>query len=232
MRGLWLQVHTWRRLNGLSSLWKNTSCHVTSRVRCTGELHRTVHEGRISSPCFLPSSVLGKQGAGQLGGQYQSLFVLPVRFKGSKSAKKSSKKKTQEEEDEETDPEESDCEEELQDDPGLPRDYRDLEKAVQSFRYDLIMKAGLDMARNKVEDAFYSTKLRLNGQKLIKKSKTVKVGDILDLVVEEDKDTDTVTLMRVIFKKVSGETKDSEKYKVILRRWKNLKLPKQEAFKQ
>ncbi|XP_028853100.1 mitochondrial transcription rescue factor 1 [Denticeps clupeoides] len=152
------------------------------------------------------------------------------RFKGTKR-KGSQRAAQEEEEDEEEDPEASDYEDELQDDPGLPKDYKDQERYVQSFRYDLIMKAGVDMARNKVEDAFYGNKLRLNGQKLIKKSKTVKVGDVLDLILGEDKDSSSVTLKRIIFKKVAGKTSDADKYKVILRTWKNLNLPKMDVYK-
>ncbi|KAM9568099.1 LOW QUALITY PROTEIN: mitochondrial transcription rescue factor 1-like, partial [Salvelinus alpinus] len=79
-------------------------------------------------------------------------------------------KAVQDEEDDEKDPEHSDYEDEPEDDPSVPKDYKDMEKYVQSFHYG-IMKVGLDIARNKVEDALYGNKLRLNGQKLIKKSK-------------------------------------------------------------
>ncbi|XP_012679405.1 mitochondrial transcription rescue factor 1 isoform X2 [Clupea harengus] len=154
--------------------------------------------------------------------------VHQARYKTTK--KKGSQRTVQEEEEEEED--DSDYEDELQDDPGLPKDYKDTEKYVQSLRYDLILKAGLDMARNKVEDAFYGSRLRLNGLKLIKKSKAVKVGDTLDFILGEDKDMDTVNLKRVIFKKVIGETKDTEKYKVILRTWKSLHLPKKDVYRE
>lgn len=54
----------------------------------------------------------------------------------------------QEEEDQEdADAEASDNEDELPDDPGLPKDYKDLEKTVQSLRFDLVLKTGLDIAR-------------------------------------------------------------------------------------
>lgn len=43
---------------------------------------------------------------------------------------------------------------------------------------------------------------------------------------------DTVNLKRVIFKKVIGETKDTEKYKVILRTWKSLHLPKKDVYRE
>lgn len=53
----------------------------------------------------------------------------------------------QEEEEEQEAAEASDYEDELQDDPGLPKDYKDHEKTVQSLRFDLVLKAGLDIAR-------------------------------------------------------------------------------------
>ncbi|XP_071327418.1 mitochondrial transcription rescue factor 1 [Trachinotus anak] len=157
--------------------------------------------------------------------------VHHLRFKSSK--KKGAVRRAQEEEEEdedEKDPEDSDYEDEVDEDPNQPKDYKDMEKYVQSFRYDIVMKAGLDITRNKIEDAFYNNKLWLNGQKLIKKSKTVKVGDTLDFVLSENQDN-TVTLMRVVIRRVFGETSSTEKYKVVLRRWKWKQLSKDEAFK-
>ncbi|KAJ7401836.1 hypothetical protein BTVI_92005 [Pitangus sulphuratus] len=136
--------------------------------------------------------------------------VLSLRNKSNKSSRRS--RQTAQEEEEEEDEEESDLEDEYENDPNIVKDYKDLEKVVQSLRYDVIMKAGLDMARNKVEDAFYNNELRLNGEKLWKKSRTVKVGDTLDLLVGEDKETGTAVVMRVVLKKLSDKT-ESEKYK-------------------
>ena len=59
----------------------------------------------------------------------------------------------------------------------------------------------------------------------------MKVGDTLDLVLSENRETNTVTLMRVMPRKVVGETSATEKYKVALRRWKCIELSKDEAFK-
>lgn len=68
------------------------------------------------------------------------------RFKSNK--KKGSAKTPQEEEGEdEVDSEDSDYEDDVDENTNLPKDYKDIEKNVQSFRYDVIMKAGLDMAR-------------------------------------------------------------------------------------
>ncbi|TKC36170.1 hypothetical protein EI555_016851 [Monodon monoceros] len=119
----------------------------------------------------------------------------------------------------------SEQEEEPEDDPSAVRDHKDLDKVVQSFRYDVTLKTGLDIGRNKVEDAFYEGELRLNGEKLWKKSRTVKVGDTLDLLIGEDREAETETVMRILLKKVFEEKTSSEKYRVVLRQWKKLKLP-------
>ncbi|KAF6729074.1 uncharacterized protein FQA47_010419 [Oryzias melastigma] len=156
----------------------------------------------------------------------RSWSVQHLRFKSNK--KKTSSAAAQDE-DEEEDPEDSDYDDV---DPNLPKDFKDIEKHVPSFRFDVIMKAGLDIARNKIEDAFYDNKLRLNGLKLIKKSKAVKAGDSLDLVLSENQQANTVTLMRVVLLKVVGESSNADKYKVSLRRWKHLELSKDEALKQ
>lgn len=76
-----------------------------------------------------------------------------LRFKSNK--KKGSAKATREEEEDddddddndEVDPEDSDYEDAADENATLPKDYKDMEKNVQSFRYDVIMKAGLDLAR-------------------------------------------------------------------------------------
>uniref|UniRef100_A0A8C5XHT3 Mitochondrial transcription rescue factor 1 C-terminal domain-containing protein n=1 Tax=Microcebus murinus TaxID=30608 RepID=A0A8C5XHT3_MICMU len=151
-----------------------------------------------------------------------------------KKSTKTSPQKVEDEEDsdaEEDDNEMSEMEEELEDDPSVVKEYKDLEKGVPSFRYDVILKTGLDVGRNKVEEAFYKGELRLNGEKLWKKSRTVKMGDTLDLLIGDSKEAEAETVMQILLKKVFEEKTQSEKYRVVLRRWKNLKLPKKSVSK-
>ncbi|KFO34333.1 mitochondrial transcription rescue factor 1 [Fukomys damarensis] len=163
------------------------------------------------------------------------IFPFFIRLKSNISSKKSSKKTQhevgEEDSDESDNREGSEQEEELEDDPTVVRDYKDLEKVVHSFRFDVILKSGLDIGRNQVEDAFYKGDLRLNGEKLWKKSRTVKVGDTLDLVIGEDREAETEVVMRILLKKVFEEKTQSDNYRVVLRRWKKLKLPKKSASK-
>ncbi|XP_044282956.1 mitochondrial transcription rescue factor 1 [Varanus komodoensis] len=156
---------------------------------------------------------------------------ISIRLKSNKSSRKNMRRAVQEDtEDEEEEEEKSDSEDEEEEDSAVLKNYKDLDKVVQSFRFDVIMKAGLDIARNKIEDAFYNGELRLNGEKLWKKSRSVKVGDTLDFIIGEDKETESAVVMRVVLRKAS-EKNDDDKYKVVLRRWRNLKVPKQDVFK-
>lgn len=76
-----------------------------------------------------------------------------IRLKSNINSKKSTKKTLQKDADEEdsdeetSHPERSEQEEELEGEPGVVKDYKDLEKVVQSFRYDVILKTGLDTGR-------------------------------------------------------------------------------------
>lgn len=95
-----------------------------------------------SRSCLL---ALGIQSHTQPRAIQHSWSVVSVRLKGSKTSKKGSKQVVNEEEEggEDDDPEKSVNIDETKDDPSVPQDYKDLEKAVQSFRYDL----DLDMVR-------------------------------------------------------------------------------------
>lgn len=78
----------------------------------------------------------------------KSVTGILVRHKSNKSSHKNVKR-TVEEDLEEEDPDEeiTDSEDELEDDPSIVKNYKDLEKVVQSFRFDVILKSGLDIAR-------------------------------------------------------------------------------------
>ncbi|XP_051773176.1 mitochondrial transcription rescue factor 1 [Ctenopharyngodon idella] len=229
MQSLSVQALTLRQLGRLNSLQLLSPCHGSGlSMWCPRTLHARQLWGSATPQTHRTAMWQRSWDA------RQSWLLHQTRLKSTR--KKGKQKVMQQEEEEEEEEQEgaeaSDYEDELQDDPGLPKDYKDHEKTVQSLRFDLVLKAGLDIARHGVEDAFYSLKLRLNGQKLSKKSKMVKVGDTLDLILNEDKEMDTVLLKRVILKKVVGETKDAEKQRVILRSWKHLQLPRKDVYKQ
>ncbi|KAM6279295.1 mitochondrial transcription rescue factor 1 isoform 2-T2 [Porphyrio hochstetteri] len=175
-----LPITAFRKLNVWFGLWEkfpsNKLCLSWRRsVFCSCQAS-TLNYRR----CFSFSPV--KLCALRLSPEYIS--VLSLRNKSNKSSKRSRQTVQEEEEEEEEDGEESSLEDEFENDPNVVKDYKDLEKVVQSLRYDVIIKAGLDIARNKVEDAFYNSELRLNGEKLWKKSRTVRLFTNLSLLIQ------------------------------------------------
>lgn len=143
MTGFRLSIATFRKLNVWFGLWEkfpsNRLCPSWRRsVFCscqasTGNYRR----------CLTFSPV--KLSALRLSPEYIS--VLSLRNKSNKSSKRSRQTLQEEEEEEDVVEEESDLEDEFENDPNVVKDYKDLEKVVQSLRYDVIMKSGLDIAR-------------------------------------------------------------------------------------
>lgn len=138
----------------MSRLWMQI-LHIRQsigRVPTTRLLPDPVHSGWSPRTASLVrfGFYSGTSGASESRKYPQVWPVAPARYKGSRDSKKGSKNKkhtaAEEDEDEEPDLEASD-EEEPEDDPNLPRNYKDQERVVPSLRYDLIIRAGLDVPR-------------------------------------------------------------------------------------
>ncbi|XP_041462966.1 mitochondrial transcription rescue factor 1-like [Lytechinus variegatus] len=125
----------------------------------------------------------------------------------------------------------SDSEDEDEIEDGSKKDWKDLKMNVPSRRIDAVLSAGLGVSRKKIEEAFLNAKLRHNGKKVMKKSRQVQEGDVLDVVKEDritNKEGNQVTLvMRVEMKKIKEEKTSTDKTPVKLRRWKHLELPRE-----
>ncbi|KAF2886714.1 hypothetical protein ILUMI_19459 [Ignelater luminosus] len=93
---------------------------------------------------------------------------------------------------------------------------------VNSLRADVILKNGLSMARNKVEEMFYESKIRVNGKKIFKKSDLVEVGDEIDIIKSvSDSNPNFLIVGRV---EVLDVKPRNEGYAVRLRRCKSLTI--------
>lgn len=53
----------------------------------------------------------------------------------------------------------------------------------------------------------------------------------MDLLIGENRETGIEVVMRILLKTVYEEKTENDKYRVVLRRWKSLKLPKKTASK-
>ncbi|XP_022237638.1 uncharacterized protein C6orf203 homolog [Limulus polyphemus] len=119
--------------------------------------------------------------------------------------------------------EDDDEEEEDRDDENeAAKDYKDIKANLNSLRLDVILKHGLGMSRSKAEEAFYESRIRVNGEKILKKSAQVQVGNEIDLIKGiNSKNENFLDISRVIVQRIEsrGET---EKMSVVLRRFKNM----------
>lgn len=100
--------------------------------------------------------------------------LQPLRSKSKKAKSKAPVAQDEEEDEDEEEEEEAGSQEE-----------GDNERLVfvSSLRIDSIMKAGVNMSKTKVLESFYDGSIRLNGQKVPKKSTQVSIGDEVDHVL-------------------------------------------------
>lgn len=100
--------------------------------------------------------------------------LQPLRSKSKKAKSKASAAQDEEEDEDEDEEEEAGSQE-----------SGDNERVafVSSLRIDSIMKAGINLSKTKVLESLYDGSIRLNGQKVPKKSTQVSIGDELDHVL-------------------------------------------------
>jgi len=152
--------------------------------------------------------------------------------RGRKSPDKKKDAAADEEEDSDDDSDYSDEETEdsfqhYEEDADFPSKYKEIKAHVKSLRTDLLASSGLNIARNKIEDYFLAGKLRLNGEKLLKKSKQASVGDSIDLVTDVSGDEMKVKRVRLLH--VDSQRSQKDRITVAMRVWRaNVSIPKEE----
>ncbi|XP_066260904.1 mitochondrial transcription rescue factor 1 [Euwallacea similis] len=93
---------------------------------------------------------------------------------------------------------------------------------VSSMRVDGILKTALGMARAKIEALFYENKIRINGQKIMKKSAVVQKGDEIDLIKGPDlKNPNFINVARV---EILSLKPKEESIEIKIRRCKSLNI--------
>ncbi|XP_037950899.1 mitochondrial transcription rescue factor 1 [Teleopsis dalmanni] len=108
------------------------------------------------------------------------------------------------------------------------RDSKVVKAKVNSLRADLLLKAGLGMARNKIEQIFYDSKIRVNGTKLQKKGLQLGIGDEIDIIKGfSQSNASHIVISRVII--LSAKNRE-EGFAVQLRRYKTLLIENYEGL--
>lgn len=117
------------------------------------------------------------------------------------------------------------------DDEGFANDQEKkniVKYSMQSMRTDLIIKQALNIARNKIEVAFYEGKIRVNGKKIQKKSHTARVGDEIDLVKgESPTNPDHLVISRI---EILSAVAKEESIAVTMKRYKQMLVDKYKNY--
>lgn len=107
------------------------------------------------------------------------------------------------------------------DDYDAPSHFKKMTIHLKSLRADSLVSSALDISRNNVDEMFYASRLRLNGEKLLKKSKQVSERDFVDVVMERGSEEDQLMVKRVKVIKLSEEKTNKDKTAVTVKVWKS-----------
>ncbi|CAG5046500.1 unnamed protein product [Parnassius apollo] len=107
-----------------------------------------------------------------------------------------------------------------EDDASLSRDSKVLKFNTTSLRADVVLKSALGVSRNKIEQVFYESKIRVNGKKIMKKSSPIKLGSEIDVIKSiSPHNPDHLYVSRV---EVLNIVAKEESIAITVRRFKNL----------
>ncbi|CAK1579456.1 unnamed protein product [Parnassius mnemosyne] len=114
-----------------------------------------------------------------------------------------------------------------EDDASLSRDSKVLKFNTTSLRTDVILKSALGVSRNKIEQVFYESKIRVNGKKIMKKSSPIKLGSEIDVIKSiSPHNPDHLYVSRV---EVLNIVAKEENIAITVRRFKNLLIENYEV---
>ena len=116
---------------------------------------------------------------------------------------------------------ESESDEHTPEEEIVDKNTKFLNAHVNSMRMDAVLKAGLGIARTKIDTLFYESKIRVNGQRILKKSAQLNVGDEIDVVRRVSEDNPNFLIVARV-EVVNVEGRGGEKLRVRLKRCKSL----------
>ncbi|XP_054164045.1 mitochondrial transcription rescue factor 1-like [Oppia nitens] len=150
-------------------------------------------------------------------------FVDQKRFK---KFKKGSKREVKEEtSDEESDEEEDRPELDTELIDGKAIGFQDLDMSLVSLRVDNVLKHGFKMQRSKAEEAFYKNLIRVNSERVAKKSYELTEGDELDLIRGfNSENQDLLDVSRIRIQKIEDKLSHKDRINVKLRRFRILSI--------
>ncbi|GAB1607064.1 uncharacterized protein C6orf203-like [Argonauta hians] len=158
-----------------------------------------------------------------------STLFLQRRYKKTypKRRRKQTADSSHDDDDDDSDGDEEEEEKEYEEDYSLPLNYKQVKVQAKSTRVDQMLSSGLNISRNQIDQYFYSGRLRLNDEKLLKKSKVMNEGDFADVVTANNPDggDGDIRVKRIKLLEVLDSRTSTDKQIIILRVWRTAFLP-------
>lgn len=202
-----------RKINNLYKLYNNLYLLNARNLSYLGTINHFDHGNSIKSADEIRRHfhVLKSYDCSLL--EWKSLTLNQKRFKKGKKGRR--QERVEEEEESEDEDEEVD---ELEGaDPKLG--YQDINTTINSMRLDAVAKAGLGFPRAKIEEMFYDGRLRVNGERISKKSELLKEGDEIDAILGLNvENSEMLDVVRCQILKVDDKASSTGRAKVMLRK--------------
>nr|XP_018669949.1 uncharacterized protein LOC100177373 [Ciona intestinalis] len=100
------------------------------------------------------------------------------------------------------------------------RGYKDHRIMVDSARLLKVLRQAFQLSAQEAKNLFFSTSLRLNHERVIKRSTKVKTGDLVDIVLEVTEGEVKVKRIEIM----DVEKTDDARFCIWVRKWRFLKL--------
>ncbi|XP_050533768.1 mitochondrial transcription rescue factor 1 [Daktulosphaira vitifoliae] len=142
-----------------------------------------------------------------LGGQIKTNLAIKYDIGSTKRFKRSKKDPDENEDSDDSDLELDNCSQLIK--------YK-----TSSLRMDSVLKHALGKSRNKIEIAFFESRIRVNGKKVLKKSHSLDVGDEVDLIKGSSPSNPNFLLVSRV--EILSANLDGHELLVKLRKFKNL----------
>ncbi|XP_074593145.1 uncharacterized protein LOC141848917 [Brevipalpus obovatus] len=140
-----------------------------------------------------------------------------------KSKKKSKGKDEEKVESDDEDEDESDLE---IDDGSLALGYNEVEVECTNMRLDVAGKTALGVQRRRIDSAFLEDRIRVNGERVTKKSTTLMEKDVIDLVLGRNKDNpEHLDVIRADLFSVPDVRTSKDRCRFKVRRYHRLTIP-------
>uniref|UniRef100_A0A914I8X3 RNA-binding S4 domain-containing protein n=1 Tax=Globodera rostochiensis TaxID=31243 RepID=A0A914I8X3_GLORO len=147
-------------------------------------------------------------------------FICNRNYSVSRKSGRGRKPTPSKAEDDDDDEEDDDDESDVEEDDGLPKDYRTMDFVLLSRRLDAVVGRALNVSITSIAKAILEGKVRVNETVIIKKAQEIEQADEMDVWVSTYEDNDRLAITRRV-RIVRCRFDKREGYRISAKCWTN-----------